>query len=112
MMADATRAAAKAMGIELFAADPVDSVTSLRVPAGVDEAALRKTMKSKHGMQIAGGQGRLKGKIIRISHMGYCDQFDTLSVIAALEQTLHAMGYAVKLGAGLTAAQTVLADGA
>ncbi len=110
LLADATRAAAKAMGIELFAADPVDSVTSLLVPAGVDEAALRKTMRSQHGMQIAGGQAQLKGKIIRISHMGYCDQFDTLSVIAALEQTLHAMGHGVKLGAGLTAAQTVLAQ--
>jgi len=110
-LADATRAAARAMGIELFAADPVDSVTALRVPAGIDEGALRKTMRSRHGMQIAGGQAQLKGKIIRISHMGYCDAFDTLAVIAALEQTLHAMGYGVELGSGLSAAQRVLAAG-
>jgi aspartate aminotransferase-like enzyme len=109
-LARATRAAAEALGLKVFAADPVDSVTAMVVPDGVDEAALRKYMRAKHGFQIAGGQGDLKGRIIRFSHMGYVDAFDTLGAIAALELTLKELGYAVKVGAGLTAAQRVFAD--
>jgi aspartate aminotransferase-like enzyme len=110
MLARATRAAAEAMGLQIFAADPVDSVTGLWVPEGIDEAKLRKTFRSKFGMQVAGGQGHIKGKVIRISHMGYCDAFDTLAVIGALELILHQMGHPVELGKGLAAAQKVFAE--
>lgn len=109
-LAGATRAAAEALGLKVYAADPVDSVTAMIVPDGVDEAALRKNMRAQHGFQIAGGQGDLKGRIIRFSHMGYVDAFDTLGAIAALELTLKSLGYDVKIGSGLTAAQRVLAD--
>ncbi len=110
MLARATRAAAEAMGLKLFAADPVDSVTAMIVPAGVDEAALRKTMRNKYGFQIAGGQGDLKGKIIRFSHMGYVDAFDTLGVIGALELTLAGQGFSVTIGSGISAAQRIFAE--
>ncbi len=110
MLARATRAAAEALGLRVFAADPVDSVTAMSVPAGVDEAALRKTMRNKYGFQIAGGQGDLKGKIIRFSHMGYVDAFDTLGVIGALELTLAGQGFSVTIGSGVSAAQRVFAD--
>ncbi len=110
MLAAATRAAAEALGMKVYAKDRVDSVTAMLVPDGVDEAKLRKTMREKHGFQIAGGQGKLKGKIIRLSHMGYVDAFDTLGVIAALELTLKELGHDVTIGAGLTAAQNILAD--
>lgn len=110
LLAKATRAAVEAMGLKVFSSDPVDSVTAMLVPEGVDEAALRKTMRAKHGYQIAGGQGHIKGKIIRLSHMGYIDAFDTLGVIAALEMCLQAQGFAVDSGAGLTAAQRVFAE--
>ena len=109
MLARATRAAAQAMGLKLFAADPVDSVTAVVVPAGVEEGALRKTIRGKYGFQIAGGQGELKGKIVRFSHMGYVDAFDTLGVLAALEMTLIGQGFKVTPGAGLSAAQKVFA---
>ena len=110
MLARATRAAAQAMGLRLFAADPVDSVTGLWVPDDIDEGRLRKTMRSKFGMQIAGGQGPIKGRVIRISHMGYCDAFDTLAVIGALELFLHEMGHPIELGQGVTAAQKIFAE--
>jgi aspartate aminotransferase-like enzyme len=110
MLARGTRAAAKAMGLKVFAADPVDSVTALLVPDGVDEAVLRKTMLDKYGFQVAGGQGDLKGKIIRFSHMGYVDAFDTLGVLAALELALKGQGYKVELGSGVSAAQHVFAE--
>lgn len=110
VLARATRAAAEALGLEVYASDPVDSVTALLLPDGVDEGKLRKTMRSEHGFQIAGGQGELKGRIIRFSHMGYLDKFDTLGAIAALELTLKAQGYSVSLGSGLTAAMKVFAE--
>jgi len=110
MLAQATRAAVEAMGLKLFAADPVDSVTGIWVPESVDEGKLRKTFRSKFGMQVAGGQGPIKGKVIRISHMGYVDAFDTLSVIGALELLLNELGHKVELGSGLRAAQKVFAE--
>lgn len=110
VMAKATRAAVAAMGLKLFATDPVDSVTAVSVPPGVDEGALRKTMSGKYGFHIAGGQGDMKGKIIRFSHMGYVDIFDTLGVIAALEMTLKGMGQSVTIGAGVAAAQRVFSE--
>lgn len=110
ILARATRAAAEALGLRVFAADPVDSVTAMSVPAGVDEAALRKTMRNKYGFQIAGGQGDLKGKIIRFSHMGYVDAFDTLGVIGALELTLAGQGFSITIGSGVSAAQRVFAE--
>jgi aspartate aminotransferase-like enzyme len=110
MLARGTRAAAEALGMKVYAADPVDSVTAMVVPDGVDEGALRKTMREKYGFQIAGGQGELKGRIIRFSHMGYVDAFDTLGVIAALEMALAAQGYKVTVGAGVQAAQRVFVE--
>lgn len=111
LLAKATRAAGEAIGLKLFAADPADSVTAFAVPTGIDEGALRKTIKERYGFQIAGGQGDMKGKIIRFSHMGYVDAFDTLGVISALEMTLTGMGHKFALGAGVTAAQRVFAEG-
>ena len=111
MLARATRAAAGALGMKVFPADPVDSVTALVVPNGIDEPKLRKTMLSRYGFRLAGGQDSLKGRIIRLSHMGYVDAFDTLGAIAALELALAEQGYAVKLGAGVSAAQAAFAEG-
>lgn len=110
VMAKGTRAAAEALGIKTFAADPVDSVTALVVPDGVAEPKLRKTMVDKYGFRIAGGQGHLKGKIVRFSHMGYVDAFDTLGAIAALEMALVEQGYDVVPGTGVAAAQKIFAD--
>jgi len=109
-VAKATREAAKAMGMKVFAADPVDSVTALWVPEGVDEGKLRKTMRSKYGMQIAGGQDHIQGKVVRIGHMGYIDPFDALSVLSALELCLREQGHKFELGAGVAAAQRVLGE--
>jgi aspartate aminotransferase-like enzyme len=107
MLAKAMRAAAEAIGLKTYAKDPVDSVTAMVVPQGVDEKALRKTIKANYGFQIAGGQGDLEGKIIRFSHFGYLDAFDTLGAVSALELTLAAQGYKFDRGAGVAAAQKV-----
>ncbi|MBU0718931.1 MAG: alanine--glyoxylate aminotransferase family protein [Planctomycetes bacterium] len=110
LLARGTRAAAEAMGLKVYPKDPVDSVTAMVVPDGISEPDLRKTMRDRYGFHIAGGQGEVKGRIIRFSHMGYVDMFDTLGVIAALEMTLKAQGFDVTLGSGVAAAQAVFAE--
>lgn len=102
-LAKATRSAAQAIGLTIFAKDPADSVTGINTPAGIDNDKWRKTMKSKFGVQLADGQGQLKGKMVRISHMGYVDDLDTLNAIAAMEMSLKEMGYKFDFGAGTRA---------
>jgi len=65
-------------------------------------------MGEKYGITVAGGQGQAKGKIFRISHMGYIDAFDIIATISALELTLKELGYAGALGVGVKAAEEVL----
>ena len=61
-------------------------------------------------MKLAGGQDQLKGKIIRLAHMGYIDQFDVLTGLAGVELALLELGFPVEPGAGVAAAQKVLAQ--
>ena len=108
-LAAATRAAAKALGLNLLA-DPScisNAVTAIHVPEGIDGGKLVKLMRDTYGISMAGGQGQLKGKIVRMAHMGCLDEYDTLTGIACLEKALHEMGYKFTLGAGLSAAQNV-----
>ena len=107
-MADATRAAAQALGLELFAPDAAsDVVTAVKVPAGIDGEKLVKTMRDTEGVTIAGGQDEMKGKIIRIAHMGYITEFDIITGISCLEKVLAQMGYKFNLGSGAKAAEEV-----
>jgi aspartate aminotransferase-like enzyme len=107
-MADATRAAIKALGLELFAPTAAsDVVTAVKVPAGIDGEKLVKTMRDTYGITIAGGQSELKGKVFRIAHMGYIEEFDIIVGISCLEKVLHQMGYKFQLGSGVKAAQEV-----
>jgi aspartate aminotransferase-like enzyme len=107
LLAKATRAAVKAMGLEVYSKDPADAVTAIVLPAGMDGKALEKTLASKYGVTVAGGQGDLVGKVIRVAHMGYMDKFDVITAFAAIEMALNDMGHKVKLGSGVAAAQEV-----
>ncbi len=102
-LADATREAVKAMGLELFPKfSPSDALTAVRVPESIDGLALKKAFLDRYGITVAGGQNQVKGKIIRIAHLGYFDSLDMFQVIAALEMCLYQMGYPVTLGSGLS----------
>lgn len=108
-LADATRAAMLALGLELFSPTAAsDGVTAVNVPGGIDGEKLVKTMRDEYGVTIAGGQGEMKGKLFRIAHMGYMSEFDIILGISCLEKVLKKMGYSFELGAGLKAAQEVL----
>ncbi|MFA5177681.1 MAG: alanine--glyoxylate aminotransferase family protein [Candidatus Omnitrophota bacterium] len=107
-LADATRQAAKALGLELFAPDAgSDVVTSVKVPAGIDGEKLVKTMRDTYGVTIAGGQAELKGKIFRFAHMGFIEEFDIIAGISCLEKVLAQMGYKFQMGAGVKAAEEI-----
>ncbi len=107
-MAQGTRSAVKALGLELFAPTAAsDAVTAVKVPAGIDGEKLVKTMRDTYGVTIAGGQSELKGKVFRIAHMGYIEEFDIIAGISCLEKVLAQMGYKFNLGAGVAAAQEV-----
>ena len=110
-MAAAARAGAMGMGLELFAKQPADGLTVIKVPAGIDGTAALGKLEKKYGVKLANGQDTLKGKIWRLAHMGYIDQFDVLAALSALELVLLEMGYRVEPGRGVAAAQQVLAEG-
>ena len=110
-LARATRAGVTALGLELYSKAPTPAVTAVKAPAGIDGGQIVKTLRTKHGITIAGGQSHLKGKIFRISHMGYVDTYDIVTAISALEMTLAGLGYPVELGKGVRAAEAVLMEG-
>lgn len=105
--AKATRAAVRALGLDIYARRPSNVLTIIALPEALDGQKLIKRLDA-YGFTVAGGQEQLKGKVIRISHLGYMDDFDLLSIIGGLERALADLGWAFEPGAGLTAAQRVL----
>src|SRR5207249_1137150 len=72
-LAHATRAGAQAAGYSLFSSSPSHAVTALVPPSGIEVSAVVKRLRDIHGMVVAGGQDQLKGKILRVGHMGAYD---------------------------------------
>lgn len=113
LLARATRAAVKALGLKLLADDSCASpvVTGIYSPEGIGADVLRKAAKKEFAVTFAGGQGILKGKAFRIAHMGFADKMDVIIAISALEMALQRVGHPVELGIGVKAAQKVLLGG-
>ena len=107
-LANATRNAIKALELEFFAKRPGNVLTSVKVPSGIDGAALVKTIRDKFGVTLAGGQGTMKGNIFRVAHLGYADRMDIIAGIAAIEMALKEAGHPVRIGAGIAAAEEAL----
>ncbi len=111
-LARATRAACVALGLELLAPEsPSDAATGAFLPEGIDGGKFVKYIRDDVGVTLAGGQDHLKGKIIRIAHLGYVDTFDTIIAISAIEMALKKFGHNVMLGAGVAAAEEILSEG-
>jgi serine---pyruvate transaminase len=113
LLGRATRAAVRGLELELLGGgdEAANVVTAIVLPEDIDGARVPKLMRDRFGITIAGGQGRLKGKIARIAHCGYFGPFDIIVTVAALEMTLRELGHEVELGAGVAAAQRVLEAG-
>ncbi len=111
LLAQATRAAALELGLELFApGSPSSSVTAIKAPAGMDSGEIVKGFRNQFGSIIANGQGTMKGKIFRIAHLGYFDFPDLFAMVAELELILHSKGIPVEFGKGVAAVQRVYAQ--
>ncbi len=111
LLAHATQEAVKALGLELFAKEsPSNSVTAILAPKGLDGQAIYKNLKDKYGITAAGGQGKAKGRIFRIAHLGYSGIFDIITAIAGIEMVLIDMGYHIEPGAGVAKAEKVFLE--
>jgi len=109
VLGSAAREAARSLGLELFGPEDENAnvVTAMTLPDDVDGAKVPKLMRDAYGVTVAGGQGHLKGKIVRIAHCGYFGAFDILISVGALEMALRDLGADVELGVGVAAAQRV-----
>ncbi len=89
-LAQLTRERSSAMGMELFP-DPrfaSPTVTALRPPAGVEASALIRRARDEFGVEFAGGQGELKGKLLRVGHLGYVHEPEIRQALDVLAQVL------------------------
>ena len=107
----ATRAAAAALGLQLLAPeDPSPAATGIYMPDGIDADQVLDFLREKMNVTLAEGQDQLKGKVIRIAHIGYMGAFDVITAVAALEMGLRKFGVEIPFGRGVAAAQEVLLE--
>ncbi len=106
----AAQAAMKAIGLPLYAAEGHGSPAITAVaPEGIDAELLRKTVKEKFDILLAGGQDHLKGKVFRIGHLGFVCDRDVLTAVAAIESTLQSLGlHKGNMGTGIAAAAAAM----
>lgn len=109
LMKEMTRAGIRALSLPLLTRDECASptVTAIDPQGAFDPEELRKILRGKFLVTVAGGQQHLKGKIFRIGHMGYCDPLDIITVLGAIELALKQIKPDVKLGSAVQAAQEV-----
>ncbi len=109
----AVQKACERLNLEMLVKDPANrgvSVTSIKVPEGIDGKQMTKTMRVKYGVTIAGGQGKLTGLIFRIGHLGYVGIFDILIAVSALEFALKEQNWKFELGAGVLEVEKVFLE--
>ncbi len=101
VLAQMTRNGVRALGLELFAEEGFesDTVTSVRIPAEVDGAELLKVAREEFGTVFAGGQGSLRGQILRIGHLGYVTESEIDQALTNLKDALQRVGYIVPTNA-------------
>jgi aspartate aminotransferase-like enzyme len=107
--AAATRAGLRALGFALLADDAVASktVTAAWIPDALDWKAFNGGLK-RRGLILAGGQGKLKGRIFRLGHLGSVTTDDVIGAISAIEAQAIEAGLPVEAGVGVAAAQAAL----
>jgi len=110
-MSRATRAAATALGLKLLAPEnPSPAATGVFLPDGIDADQVLDYLRDQMNITLAEGQDQLKGKVIRIAHVGYMGAFDVITAVAALEMALRKFGVEIPFGRGVAAAQEILME--
>lgn len=112
MLSRAVKDGVQALGLDLFGEGLEHNwtVTAIRAPEGIDADAITDRIRADFGCVLAPGQGPLKGKVFRIGHFGYFSELDIVRGLAALEMTLERLGYPVKRGAAVAAAEGVFQE--
>jgi serine---pyruvate transaminase len=102
----------RALGLDLFGQglERNWTVTAIRAPDGMSADQICDRIRSDFGCVLAPGQGPLKGKVFRIGHFGYVSELDIVRGLAALEMTLERLGYPIKRGAAVAAAEQVFQE--
>jgi aspartate aminotransferase-like enzyme len=109
LLSKINRAGLNALGFSLLAEDaPCPSVTGFKPPSGLDADTLRTEIRKRYGVRLAGGQGVLKGGIIRVGHMGNIDPFDAVNGLLAIGLTARALGARIDPKIGVDAALALL----
>jgi aspartate aminotransferase-like enzyme len=109
-MSIAARAAMTAHGFKLFTDSPSFALTTVVAPEGVDTDKLVKVLRDRYGVTLVGGQDQAKGKIFRIAHLGYYDEFDICTAVVAIERGLADLGVKLEFGKGVGAAMKAFAE--
>jgi len=76
------------MNLKLFPKVASESVTAFCLPEGVDSQVLRNALEKDYNITIMGGQDQLKGKLLRIGHMGYIETKDQVRLMMDLQSVL------------------------
>jgi pyridoxamine--pyruvate transaminase len=100
------------MGLALWPADErtaSPTTTAIRIPAGVEDAALRAAVRAHYGVVFSAGRGETQGKLVRIGHMGPTAQpIYAVVAVAALGGALLTLGARIDVGAGVAASVAVI----
>jgi alanine-glyoxylate transaminase/serine-glyoxylate transaminase/serine-pyruvate transaminase len=110
---DALKAGLAALGMEYATqtGHALPQLNAVRIPSGVDDAAVRKALLDRFGIEIGAGLGAFKGKVWRIGLMGYASrETNVLILLAALEQLLAEHGHRFERGSSIAAANEVYAS--
>ncbi|MFQ6037941.1 MAG: pyridoxal-phosphate-dependent aminotransferase family protein [Candidatus Aminicenantales bacterium] len=110
ILGEATRAAVRAVGLELLSKNPGNILTAIKMPEGVDGIQFVKLMQGKYGAYIAGAQDPHKGEFFRIAHLGYMGGFDVITALSAMEMAFSELGYDFPRGQAVKAAEDVLKE--
>jgi serine---pyruvate transaminase len=110
ILGDAVRAGVKAAGLELLSKNPGNILTAVKIPPDIDGTRFVKIMQQKYHIYISGAQEPHTGEFFRISHLGYVDGFDIVTVLCAMEMAFFELGYTIKSGTSVAAAQNILKE--
>lgn len=106
--AEAVRGATEALGLSIFPKCPSNVLTAIMLPEDVDGLAIMADLRARFGITVGGGLSHLRGRLIRISNLGFVDDLDILTVVSAFEMCLQNIGWSFHAGAGVAAAEAVL----
>lgn len=111
-LAGGVRAAARAWSLAILCERPEcysDSLTAIVMPDSIDSDAVIRHARERFGLSLGVGLGRIKGRVLRIGHLGALNELEVIGTLGGLELALQECGVPLELGAGVAAAQRAFA---